>query len=79
VDGRGWIPVDASEAFKNPSRRNELFGGLDDNRVQFTMGRDISLPEMQGVPLNYSIYPYAEVDGRAHEAVRTRFLYRNLN
>lgn len=79
IEGRGWIPVDASEAFKDPTRRNELFGGLDEHRVQFTMGRDISLPEMQGDPLNYSIYPYAEVDGVPHTAIETRFQYRDLD
>lgn len=78
VDGRGWIPVDASEAFKDPSRRDELFGGLDPHRVQFTMGRDLALPEMQGPPLNYSIYPYVEVDGKPHGTVRWRVLYRDL-
>lgn len=77
VEDRGWLPVDASEAFKDPARRDELFGGLDEHRIQFTMGRDISLPEMQGNPLNYSIYPYAEVDGRQHDAIQTRFSYRD--
>lgn len=79
IDGRGWIPVDASEARKDPTRREELFGELDQHRVLFTMGRDIPVPEAQGAPLNFSIYPYAEVDGRPHEAIQTRFAYRDLN
>ena len=37
----GWVPVDASEAHKRPEKREALFGGLDENRVQFTYGRDI--------------------------------------
>ncbi len=78
IEGRGWIPIDASEAFKDPSRRDELFGGLDVNRVQFTMGRDIVLPGMQGPAVNYSIYPYAEVDGVSHEAITRSFRYRDL-
>jgi len=62
----GWIPVDASEAWKHPEKKNYFFGAHDDNRVQFTMGRDIRLdPAQQGEPLNYFIYPYAEVDGEA--------------
>lgn len=77
LEGRGWIPVDASEAYKDPSRKEELFGGLDQDRVQFTIGRDIRLPEMQGAPLNYSIYPYAEVDGEPFETVSRRFRYRD--
>jgi len=61
----GWIPVDASEAWKHPEKKNYFFGAHDDNRVQFTVGRDIRLdPAQQGDPLNYFIYPYAEVDGK---------------
>lgn len=61
----GWIPVDASEAWKHPDKKNYFFGAHDDNRVQFTVGRDIRLdPAQQGEPLNYFIYPYAELDGK---------------
>ena len=73
---RGWVPLDASEAFKNPDRREFLFGGLDADRVQFTVGRDILLPEMEGEPVNFSIYPYAEVDGRPFDGVRGAFRFR---
>jgi transglutaminase-like putative cysteine protease len=60
----GWIPVDASEAWKDPAKRDYFFGAHDVNRVQFTLGRDIRLdPSQQGEPLNYFVYPYAEVDG----------------
>ena len=74
----GWVPIDASDAFKHPERRDALFGGLDENRVRVTSGRDITLPGMQGAPLNYSIYPYVEVDGKVHDAVETEYRYRNV-
>jgi len=65
VERYGWIPVDASEAWKHPEKKNYFFGAHDDNRVQFTVGRDIMLdPAQQGEPLNYFIYPYAELDGK---------------
>ena len=65
VEPYGWIPVDASEAWKHPDKRDYFFGANDDNRVQFSVGRDIRLsPPQQGDPLNYFIYPYAEVDGK---------------
>ena len=65
VERYGWIPVDASEAWKHPEKKNYFFGAHDDNRVQFTLGRDIRLdPAQQGEPLNYFIYPYAELDGK---------------
>jgi transglutaminase-like putative cysteine protease len=63
VEPYGWIPVDASEAWKHPEKKNYFFGAHDDNRLQFTVGRDIRLdPPQRGDPLNYFIYPYAELD-----------------
>jgi transglutaminase-like putative cysteine protease len=65
IDGNGWISVDASEASKNPAKRDYFFGALDTNRVLFTYGRDIRLSaDQKGEPLNYFIYPYAEIDGQ---------------
>ena len=65
VERYGWVPVDASEAWKHPEKKNYFFGAHDDNRVQFTIGRDIRLdPAQQGEPLNYFIYPYGELDGK---------------
>jgi len=59
-----WVPVDASEAWKHPERRDYYFGHLDADRVAFTTGRDLVLePKQAGEPLNYLIYPYVEVDG----------------
>jgi hypothetical protein len=34
-------------------------------------------PAQKGEPLNYFIYPYAEVDGKKHEAVERKFTYRD--
>ena len=73
----GWIPVDASEAWKHPEKRDYFFGAHDDNRLQFTVGRDIRLsPPQQGEPLNYFIYPYAEVDGKPL-ALESQFSFRD--
>ncbi|HWW17181.1 MAG TPA: transglutaminase domain-containing protein [Candidatus Saccharimonadales bacterium] len=73
----GWIPVDASEAWKHPEKRNYFFGTHDDNRVQFTVGRDIRLdPAQRGEPLNYFIYPYAEVDGKPL-ALESKFSFQD--
>jgi transglutaminase-like putative cysteine protease len=73
----GWIPVDASEAWKHPEKKNYFFGAHDDNRVQFTIGRDIRLdPAQQGEPLNYFIYPYAEVDGKPL-ALESKFSFQD--
>ena len=66
--GIGWIPIDASEAAKDPSKREYFFGAHDENRVEFTRGRDLQLmPRQAGDPLNYFVYPYAEANGKPVE------------
>jgi transglutaminase-like putative cysteine protease len=77
--GVGWVPVDASEAAKDPSRREYFFGAHDENRVEFTQGRDlVLLPVQQGEPLNYFVYPYAEADGKTLDDVEHVVTYRDL-
>jgi transglutaminase-like putative cysteine protease len=77
VEPYGWIPVDASEAWKHPDKRDYFFGAHDDNRLQFTVGRDIRLdPPQQGGPLNYFIYPYAELDGKPL-ALESKFSFQD--
>jgi transglutaminase-like putative cysteine protease len=78
VKGTGWVPVDASEAAKDPARREYFFGAHDENRVEFTRGRDLVLsPKQQAEPLNYFVYPYAEVDGKPFASVEKSFSYRD--
>ncbi|MGA9305099.1 MAG: transglutaminase domain-containing protein [Candidatus Sulfotelmatobacter sp.] len=76
IDGRGWIPVDISEAWKHPEKRDYFFGSHDVNRVQFSMGRDLRLhPAQEGKPLNYFVYPYVEVDGQEFPNVALAFSF----
>ncbi len=78
-EGSHWIPVDISEADKHPERKEYFFGNHCENRVAFGIGRDIVLePRQNGKPLNFFIYPYAEVDGRPHADVKKYSYYRNL-
>lgn len=68
-DGKGWVPVDISEANRFPDMREYYFGNLTEDRVQFTTGRDIDLvPRQSGSPLNFLVYPYVEVNGAAYPA-----------
>ena len=79
VAGYGWIPVDASEAWKNPDKREYFFGAHDVNRVEFTRGRDIDLaPKQAGEPLNYSVYPYGELGGKPFPGIKAEFAFRDL-
>jgi transglutaminase-like putative cysteine protease len=80
IDGKGWIPVDISEAWKHPERRDYFFGSHDVNRVQFSLGRDLRLsPPQEGKPLNYFVYPYVEVDGREYPNVSLAFSFADAN
>jgi transglutaminase-like putative cysteine protease len=80
AEGIGWVPVDASEAAKDPARREYFFGAHDENRVEFTTGRDLVLnPKQQGTPLNYFIYPYAEADGQPLTSIERNFAYRDVS
>ncbi len=77
--GGRWVPVDASEASKNEALREYYFGNLCENRVEFTLGRDLVLvPKQSGPPLNFFIYPYAEVDGKPAKIWETDIRFRNL-
>ena len=72
----GWVPVDISEAWQDPVKKNYFFGAHDDDRIQFTMGRDLELnPRQKGDPLNYFVYPYVEVGGNLYPNVSNEFSF----
>lgn len=76
----GWVPIDASEAAKNPDKREYFFGAHDENRVEFSIGRDLNLnPKQAGDPLNYFVYPYVEVDGKVFTSVDKSFSYHDVS
>jgi transglutaminase-like putative cysteine protease len=76
--GIGWVPVDASEAGKNPSKREYFFGAHDENRIELSKGRDVILaPRQEGEALNYFVYPYVEVDGKAFAGAAGEAAYRD--
>jgi len=76
--GIGWVPIDASEASKDPSKREYFFGAHDENRIEFTKGRDVLLaPQQKGDPLNYFVYPYTEIDGKPVAETAYEVAYRD--
>ncbi|MCM3876226.1 MAG: transglutaminase domain-containing protein [Thermoanaerobaculia bacterium] len=78
---QGWVPVDASDAAKTkePVKKAYLFGNLDPDRFDITTGRDLTLsPPQKDGTLNFFIYPYVEVDGKAFPETKSRLDYRNL-
>jgi len=80
-EGQGWVPVDISEANKEPSMTEYYFGNLTADRVAFTVGRDYDLvPKQDGETRNFLIYPYVEVDGKEYDAkkVQRKFAYKDV-
>jgi transglutaminase-like putative cysteine protease len=75
---RGWLPVDASEA-KKKGMADAYFGTIPNDRIEFTVGRDIVLsPAQRGEPLNYFVYPYAEAAGRPVTPPTTEVRFRRV-
>jgi len=79
--GSAWVPVDASDAakYRDPAKKAYLFGNLDADRFDITTGRDLELvPPQKAGPVNFLIYPYVEVDGKAYAETKIRLEYRDL-
>ncbi|MBY0230478.1 MAG: transglutaminase-like domain-containing protein [Gemmataceae bacterium] len=79
-DGKKWVPVDISEANKDPKMAGYHFGNLTPDRVAFSTGRDIDLvPKQSGKPVNFLIYPHVEVDGKEwpQDKIKKEFGYKD--
>ena len=75
---RGWIPMDASEAWK-AKRFDDYYGNLPSDRVEFTLGRDLTLsPPQKAEPLNFLVYPYAESNGQSVGKVPWKLDYKRV-
>ncbi len=78
LDDKGWIPLDASEA-KKSGLRDEYFGRLPSDRIEFSQGRDLVMSENQrGKPINYFIYPYAESESAIVDRLPVKLTYRRI-
>jgi len=70
VPGKGWVPVDISEADKDIANRDKYFGSQTANRVTLSSGRDLILsPAQQGAPINFFVNPYAEIGGKQFDGI----------
>lgn len=80
INGLGWVSIDASEASKHAEKRDLFYGGLDANRVQFTIGRDVRIKNDPAIePLNYFIYPHVRIDEKTYQDVEYRFWFKDLD
>ncbi len=79
VDGQGWVPVDASEAWKHPEWIDRYFGGRDGTKFLISTGRNLRLaPEQRGPPVNIFITPYVEVGGQEFGGVGVEMRFQEL-
>ncbi len=78
-DNNSWIPVDISEADKHPEMKEYYFGNLTENRLAFSVGRDILLMPLQNdEPINFFIYPYCEINNKKNEEFTLDITYKNF-
>jgi len=78
VEGKGWIPVDISEADKHPHKSDYFLGTIDANRGEFVVGRDIKLKGLESERTNLFIYPILEIKDEVSTAFSKQFAYKNL-
>jgi len=77
--GQGWVPVDASEAWKHPELADYYFGAHDPSRFLISTGRDIQLvPKQQRDPVNIFFAPHVEVDGQPFSDVGVEVRFTDL-
>src|SRR5438128_7106821 len=77
ADGR-WVPVDISEAWKNPKLADYYFGHNPANRFELTKGRDLIVdPAPASGPINFLVYPLLEMNGQVVKP-ETTFSFRRL-
>jgi transglutaminase-like putative cysteine protease len=77
ADGH-WVPVDISEAWKNPKLADYYFGHNPANRFELTKGRDLVVdPEPESGPINFLVYPLLEMNGQDIKP-ETTFQFRRI-
>jgi transglutaminase-like putative cysteine protease len=73
-----WVPVDISEAWKNPKLADYYFGHNPANRLELTKGRDLVVdPEPDSGPINFLVYPLLEMNGEDMKP-ETTFEFRRI-
>jgi transglutaminase-like putative cysteine protease len=73
-----WVPVDISEAWKNPKLADYYFGHNPANRFELTKGRDLVVdPEPASGPINFLVYPLLEMNGQIVKP-ETTFTFRRI-
>ncbi len=77
-NNKNWIPVDISEADKDASKADYYFGNLDENRLEFSKGRDLELEMYSNGKVNFFIYPLMEENGKISNNYSKEFTYKEF-
>lgn len=73
-----WVPVDISEARKNPQLADYYFGHNPANRFELTKGRDLVVdPAPATGPINFLAYPLLEINGKVVKP-ETSFAFKRI-
>jgi len=74
--GRQLIPLFRAANYTNEFKaRDYFFRAQTETYIDFSTGRDIILnPEQDEGPLNYFMYPYAEINGKALDFIFQEYL-----
>ncbi len=74
-----WVPVDISEAWKNPKLGDYYFGHNPANRFELTKGRDLVVdPAPSSGSINFLAYPLLEMNGEIVKP-ETTFIFRRTH
>ena len=77
-EGKGWTPVDISEADKAPDKAEYYFGNVTESRVEMMLGRDFILKGYDQGIINLFIYPIMEINDQTSSAFSKIFQYKEI-
>ena len=78
IEGKGWHPVDISEADKAPEKAEYFSSTVCENRFEMVVGRDFILDGYDNGVLNLFIYPILEIDDKISSSFSKSFSFKNI-
>ncbi len=73
-----WTPVDISAADIEADKAEFYYGNLNENRVEFTQGRDLDLENYNNGLVNFFVYPLMEEDGKTSNKYTKEFSFKEI-
>jgi hypothetical protein len=77
--GGKWIPIDISEASKDPDLTGYYFGKNPANRFQLSEGLTlVTKPATRDGPINFLIHPYVEINGKVVKNTPGNYMFQRV-